>query len=187
LKAALRWAHKLGLLVEVPKFDLPRRAKKSGKASPMKGHPITAEELERMLARVREVVVDDAHSEEEPTARQLAEQERRIESWQHLLRGLWLSGLRLGEALNLTWDDDRKLSVDLSGEFPMMRIRSELEKANEDRLLPITPDFADFLLATPEDERTGPVFNPMPLSGQGERLSLLWVSKVISRSARLRA
>src|SRR5580700_4891957 len=60
LKAALRWAHKLGLLVEVPKFDLPRRAKKSGKASPMKGRPITAEELERMLARVREVVVDDA-------------------------------------------------------------------------------------------------------------------------------
>jgi integrase len=179
LKAAVRWAHKLGLLVEVPKFDLPRRAKKSGKASPMKGRPITAEEFERMLAKVPEVVIEDAGSEE-LTGCQLAEQERRVESWRHLLRGLWLSGLRLGEALNLTWDDDRKLWLDLSGEFPMMRIRSELEKANEDRVLPITPGFADFLMETPGDERTGPVFNPMPLSGQGGRLGLLWVSKVIS-------
>jgi len=175
LKAALRWAHKLGLLVEVPKFDLPRRAKKSGKTSPMKGRPITAEEFERMLAKVRDIAVPEAQGDQLTT-----EQQERVESWKHTLRGLWLSGLRLGEALNLWWDDDSKLCVDLSGEFPMMRIRSELEKANEDRLLPITPDFADFLMTTPEDERTGPVFNPMPLSGQRERLSLLWVSKIIS-------
>ena len=28
-----------------------------------------------------------------------------VESCRHLLRGLWWSGLRLGEALNLSWDD----------------------------------------------------------------------------------
>jgi len=40
-----------------------------------------------------------------------------------------------------------------------------LEKGHRDRLLPITPDFAEFLLATPEAERRGPVFRPLMPSG----------------------
>ena len=51
-----------------------------------------------------------------------------VESWRHLLYGLWWSGLRLGEALNLYWDRPDKLRVDLSGKRPMLRILAELEK-----------------------------------------------------------
>jgi len=102
------------------------------------------------------------------------------ESWRHLLRGLYLSGLRLGEALNLWWDDrPDRISVDLSGRRPMFRIRAELEKGGQDRLLPMTPDFAAFLLATPEAERRGPVFRPIGMRGQ-ECRQVDYVSKTIT-------
>ena len=55
-------------------------------------------------------------------------------------RGLWWSGLRLGEALNLYWDRPDKLCVDLTGSRPMLRIVAELEKGGRDRLLPIAPE-----------------------------------------------
>jgi integrase len=164
LLAALRWAKRLKLLAEVPEVDAPRRAKKSSRTTPMKGRPITGEEHERLLMATPEVVGEGLPDER----------------MQHLLKGLWWSGLRLGESLNLSWDDDRCLCVDLSGEFPMLRIRAELEKGHEDRLLPIAPEFVDFLLATPVAERTGYVFNPIG-SRSGERPSLDWVSKVIAK------
>jgi hypothetical protein len=42
----------------------------------------------------------------------------------------------------------------------MLRIPAALEKGNKDRLLPIAPEFVEFLPATPEVEQTGYVFNP---------------------------
>ena len=45
-------------------------------------------------------------------------------------------------------------------------------------MLPIAPEFAEFLLSTPEQYRTGPVFNPRPKRGQGLRLSSNRVSRV---------
>ena len=44
----------------------------------------------------------------------------------------------------------------------MLRIPAELEKGNQDRILPIAPEFVEFLERTPVDERTGYVFNPKP-------------------------
>ena len=39
------------------------------------------------------------------------------------LRGLWLSGLRLGESMALRWEDaPGAILVDLSGRRPMFRI-----------------------------------------------------------------
>jgi hypothetical protein len=40
----------------------------------------------------------------------------------------------------------------------MLRINGDQEYGGQDRMLPITPDFAEFLLATPEAERMGRVF-----------------------------
>ena len=40
------------------------------------------------------------------------------EKWQRLLRGLWLSSLRLGEALSLSWDENVALCVHLDGKSP---------------------------------------------------------------------
>ncbi len=98
LRAALQWAANIGLLEACPKIMRPKRAKKS---TVMKGRPITTEEFERMLVKVSAVVGAEA-----------------ARSWEHYLRGLWLSGLRLKESLDLYWDRDDKLCVDLSGRRP---------------------------------------------------------------------
>lgn len=89
-----------------------------------------------------------------------------VESWQHYLRGLWLSGLRRGESLALVWDrrPDRPC-IDLAGRRPMLRIPAACEKGNRERVLPITPDFAELLLRTPEAKQRGSVFRPVMPSG----------------------
>ena len=43
----------------------------------------------------------------------------------------------------------------------MLKIPAESEKGNRDRVYPVAPEFAEFLLATTESERTGFVFNPV--------------------------
>lgn len=40
----------------------------------------------------------------------------------------------------------------------MLRVLAEYEKGHQNRLLPISPEFAEFLLQTPESERRGRVF-----------------------------
>ena len=163
LQSALNWSVRVGLLTEAPKIDMPRRARKS---KVMKGRPITTEEFERMLDKVPAVVGDN------PT---------RIHSWRHYMTGLWWGGLRLEESLNLYWDRDDRLQVDLTGQFPMLRIPAALEKGNRDRLLAIAPEFAEFLLSTPHDERVGRVFNPLPASLSGPPLRPHRVSQLGSR------
>ena len=74
------------------------------------------------------------------------------------LNGLWLSGLRLDESIQLSWEIDDSFTIDLSGRHPRFRIYAEAEKGRQDRLLPMTPDFAEFVLRTPVGERSGPVF-----------------------------
>lgn len=193
LKAAFSWAVDVGLMLAAPKVKMPKRAKG---AKLMKGRPITGEEFERLLEKIGAgltlAVKERRGKQHNPSKRPRSEaatatdQKRREEytaaavpSWERLLRGLWLSGLRLGEALNLSWDDDTKILVDFSGRRPMFVIRAELEKGGQDRRLPMTPDFAEFLQATPEAERTGPVF---PIVGRGEvaPARLEWASNVIA-------
>ena len=53
----------------------------------MKGRPFTVEKFEQMLQTVEKTLKPRQHA-----------------SVRFLLNGLWLSGLRLGEALSLTWD-----------------------------------------------------------------------------------
>jgi integrase len=155
LGAALRWAAKMKLIPTAPVIESPKRAKGS---TLMKGRPIVLEEFERMLAAVERVVDAPRKLPNGAVAASL----HRAASWRHYLRGLWLSGLRLGESLDLTWErNDDGLYVDLSGRRPMLRISADAEKGNKDRLLPCSPEFAEFLLATPEVERVGYVFNPL--------------------------
>jgi integrase len=160
----------------------------------MRGRPITAEEFERMLAAVDRGLLSLPRKKDKRTARramnetarqkldQLRSQsvEARVPVWGRLLTGLWLSGLRLGEALALSWDDDAAVAVHLAGKYPKLRIWAEAEKAHTDRLLPITPDFAQFLLATPEADRRGLVFGicgrgglPMDVKAAGRVVSAI--------------
>jgi len=138
LRSILSWAVNVGMLRAVPKINKPTR-NLGGKM--MRGRPVTGEEFDRMLAKVETVRPID-HLR-----------------WQRYLRGLWLSGLRLEESLALSWDGDAPFLVDLSGKYPRFRIYAEAEKGHKNRLLPMTPDFAEWLLTTPQALRRGPVFD----------------------------
>ena len=138
LQAALRWAAKMGYRAAPPKVDKPTRAR----SQRGKGRALTTEEFERMLAATPKVVGDaDAAS------------------WRSFLKGLWWSGLRLGESLSLHWDRDGRIRPILNGQESMLLIPAELEKGNRDRLLPMAPEFTEFLSAVPKSERRGRVFH----------------------------
>jgi len=154
LRKLLKWALRKRYIKQLPDFDMPRNL------GGMKGRPITAEEFERMLKACGSVL-----------------QEHQVESWQFLLRGLWWSGLRLGEAMQLHWTDHSNIGVDLSGKRPMFVIQAHAEKARKGRILPMAPEFAELLETV--DRKRGYVFRP--LSRHGERPLTDWVSKVISK------
>lgn len=108
LKAALNWAKAQGYIRDVPLFP---KLKKARKAKVMKGRAVTAEEFERMLEAVPKVKSLD------------------VESVRFLMRGLWLSGLRLGEAIGMTWDVWAEgIRVDMAGESAVLLISAEDER-----------------------------------------------------------
>ena len=183
LKAALGWAVGQGMISKVPTINSPRRAKKRGGGGKSKGRPITTEEFERMLAMVPAALGGEWQKRNREIARKAARKNNHrayktkdaipvevspaaVASWCHFLRGMWLSGLRRSESLQLYWDRPDLLCIDLTGRRPRMRIPADQEKGHRDRLLPLTPDFATFLLETPVAERRGPVFRPLMPSGQ---------------------
>lgn len=141
LRAALKWANG---------GKRPRRQKKS---RVMKGRPVTDEEFQRMLDAVPLVDAENA------------------DAWRLFLWSLWSGGLRLGEALSLSWDPDSPLSIDASGRRMLLRVRADGEKGGQHRLLPLAPEFVDVLEA-------------LPRSGLVHRLpvrSLESVSRVVSQ------
>ncbi len=102
-------------------------------------------------------------------------------SWQYYLEGLWWSGLRLKESLALYWNDETRLCVtDVDG-ATMLRVPAELEKGHKDRLLPIAPEFEEFLGRTPPELRRGRVFNPQAQRVHGENLTEDRVMRVVSK------
>ena len=168
LKAMLRWAVAQKLLTTCPTFPKVHRKKKSTGMTPMKGRPVTGEEFERMLAVVPAVVGDVSAA-----------------AWRFYLHGLWTSGLRLKESLDLWWDQDgRLLPVFPKRGRPMLRIPAELEKGHADRLLPMAPEFAAVLLRTTEAERTGPVFRLPGIRGDNSEVRSTWVGRVVSMIGR---
>ncbi len=139
LRKLTRWAGRKGMFASCPHINMPKGSSK-GKS---KGRPLKVEEFERMLQRTASVVGDE-----------------QAPGWKFFLRGLYLGGLRLTEALALSWDADdfEVISIDMSGEFPMFAIPSDVDKSRKQRLLPMAPEFAHLLEAIPDDERTGNVF-----------------------------
>jgi integrase len=170
LKAMLNWAVWQKLLPECPTIPKAHRAKKSRGASPMKGRPITGEEFDRMIATIPLVVG-----------------EKNAPAWRRYLRGLWVSGLRLTESLELYWDRDDKLHPVLPQPgkgLPVLRVLAELEKGHSDRLLPIAPEFAMFLVETPEAARSGPVFVLPKQKFKSVDACAEWAGKIVSKIGR---
>ena len=152
LLAALGWAAEIELIAAVPSIRLPRRKR----TKIMKGRPITGEEFDALIRKAKQ---------HEP-------------SLEPLLNGLWLSGLRLGEALNLWWDRLDKIHVEnIDGRRPVLRIPG-LQKNGEDTISPLTPDFVAHLRAIPLADRTGPIYT---VAGKrGPNRSVDYVGRMIS-------
>ena len=163
IKAALSWAVEQKLLGRLPTFPKLQRVRKSS-GQPMKGRPITEEEFERMLASVEGVVGPEASP-----------------YWCRYLQGLWASGLRLEESLNLRWDDDGRIRPRFSqGELPVLVIPAECEKGFRDREHPMAPELAMLLQETPVEHRRGAVFRLNGRGHTGSRLLSNQVSKTVS-------
>ena len=134
IRAMLSWCRRIPRWIEdVPEVDLPRDRGRRARS-----RPPTPAEFEALLAAV-------------PTIRPVDP-----EPWRHLLRGLWLSGLRLGEAAALSWDSG-PMQISTVGRYPKYLIQAAGEKGRRDRTLPLTPDAAEFFLAEPD--QTGRVFD----------------------------
>jgi integrase len=160
IKAALRWAERVGLMPKAPKIDIPKRVKGQ---TMMRGRPITGEEFDRMIEAVSKVRPHDSAA------------------WVRYLTGLWLSGLRLAESLKLSWEPDAPFSIDLTGRRPVFRIYGEAQKSGRDQLLPMTPDFVQWLEKTfpDKDNRQGRVFELLNLKN-GQPLITRGVGEVVS-------
>lgn len=165
LKAAFNWAKDQGLISRIPTIRKPKRASTS---DAMKGRPITAEEFDRIVEQVKE-----PHMSEVQHA-----------GWKHLLRGLWWSGLRLEESLNLYWDRLDRISIDLTSGRPLLRIPAEMEKGNRDRLYPVATEFAEMIMAVPEKERHGPFFTVLTKEGKPYSRSRHPIGKIIAELGR---
>jgi integrase len=134
LKPVLGWAVTQGYLRTMPTIEMPEFDKAP------RGRDLTTEEVERMIAKVPDV------------------RKREPKKWKRLIQGLWLSGLRLGEALSLSWDDDAAIRVDMTGRYPALDIQGSAQKSGKDQLLPLAPEFCEFLSAVPLADRHGLVF-----------------------------
>jgi integrase len=157
LRPMLGWARKRKMIAEVPEF--PETKRKKGRRA--KGRAPTREEFARMLRAVRKVRPDDARQ------------------WQTYLRGLWKSGLRLGESLLLSWEEGSGWAVDLSTLYPAIKIDGEQQKSGLDETWPMPTDFSAWLLRrTPKDQRKGRVFKLDGLNGDGP-LTAPRVSKIV--------
>jgi len=160
LKAALRWGERQGLIHKAPAIEMP----KLPRGHLGKHRAITAEEYDRLVQAIPKA------SRRDP------------EQFQRLAKGLWLSGLRLSEALALDWNEG-PFVLDTTGNRPVFRIQAEGQKSRRSELTPITPDFAEWILAeTPTEQRYGRVF-PMVTSA-GCPMCRQDVGKVIAAAGR---
>ncbi len=164
LQAALNWAHK-------PMRWLPGRcefeALDTETDETLKGRPITEREFLRLLKGCRLVCSDKA------------------ESWQFLLRGLWESGLRLDEALHVSWTDENQIQPlkTRHGGY-LLRIPARLQKNRKTQEIPTTPAFGALLDGVPHDKRIGWVFSPLPLRKWPRRLTAKQAGRVITKIGR---
>ena len=169
LFSALRFAEDRDWLVKVPRIPRVKTSKLKG----MKGRPITVEEFERLLEKAPDVVGEAA-----------------AESWRRLLRGYWTSGFRRDELLAISWDDEEWIHPDWSSRHPVLVIPAALQKNDTEEDIPMPPEFAELLEETPNDQRTGWVFQLVSLQHKYKRKPRHgrpngeWVGKVVRKIAR---
>ena len=142
ISGALRKAEEYQLIERAPKFKRPRRAK--GVTKRARGRAPTTEEIERMMAaavRLRNKSAGDG------------------DAFSELIHKLSLSGLRITEAISmLSWEWNAPISVMVDGRYVMLKMLAEGHKSHEDCVLPVAPDFGEWLRSVPDHQRRGKVF-----------------------------
>ena len=151
LKAALSWAKRKGFIAQLPNF--PSSGNKKGRRGSRKsrkgrGKPLSETQFAKMRKAARTLENTDG------------------ESLDWLLQVLWWSGLRLEEALKLTWDEwGEGIVVDLSDEYGILIFEyGDQKNGEDDDACTMAPQFQDLLETVPEDDREGYVVN-VKLSG----------------------
>lgn len=161
LLAALNWAHhSMQWLPEPVRY----RRSRTSTLETHRGRPITDLEFNRMLEACAEARGSDPAS------------------WQFLLRGLWETGLRLSEAMMVSWDVPRTIQPKrhVSGGI-VLQIPAKHQKSRKDSTIGTVPGFAQLLDSVPESQRTGWVFNPTRQRGEGRLNDARRVGRIISR------
>ncbi|MHC4302112.1 MAG: tyrosine-type recombinase/integrase [Planctomycetota bacterium] len=136
IRAAARWAAEIYPNYTPPKFRIQR--------APSKGRPLADEEFQRMIDACADIVG-----------------EKNAGSWRFLLRGLVHSGLRLGQAMQFSWDIEAPVHVEnLDGQFAKIVILHEEHKGKRESQLAMQPPMVKLLRQVPAQQRAGFVFNP---------------------------
>jgi integrase len=161
LKAAMNWAHDQGWRNHRCRIPSIRRATKTGAHAPYNSRPLTPKEFGRMLKAVPNAVI------------------KGVRNWRLLMLGMWLIGLRLDEALRLSWFKGDNIYVTREGSDRIyLMIHSEDATNAPNRTFPITPDAERFLLRL--EPKEGLVFPIPKLKGEGLVSNMNYVSRVIS-------
>ncbi|QDT41774.1 Tyrosine recombinase XerC [Gimesia alba] len=143
--AFVRYCHRHGWVGQVPPIT------KLSVDDVMKGRPVTIEEFESMLDATREVVG-----------------EKPAESWQFVLQILWESAFRIGDVMNFSWDDERKIHPVWPRHqnlHPTLIIPST-QKNGKTQEIPMLPGLQVLLDQVPEKDRKGWVVNPLAMEYQ---------------------
>lgn len=142
IMAFVRYCHKRGWVPDVPPLE------ELSADEVMKGRPITGEEFDRMLKAAHDVAG-----------------ERSVDSWQYLLSVLWESAFRIGDVMNFSWDDERRIHPIWpvrEKHFPTLAIPSS-QKNRKVQEIPMLPGLRELLAETAEDDRSGWIVNPEPI------------------------
>lgn len=140
--AFVRFCKTRGWIPEVPPIE------KLSVDDAMKGRPITVDEFDRMLEATPLVVG-----------------ERSADSWVYVLNVLWESAFRIGDIMNFSWDDDRRIHPiwpSRKEHFPTLAIPST-QKNKKTQEIPMLPGLRELLERTPKADRRGWVVNPEPI------------------------
>jgi len=186
---ALNWAESQEWIQRVPKI----KKLKTSKRKQAKGRPLHLEEFEGMEMCIGVGLLGLKPSDDEKAKERKREQAAKIpaeilDSWRHVILGLWTSGLRLEEMMHVSWDIPGTIvPVWHRGQLPELLIPAEMQKNDTEESIPLLPWFEELLNSTPADERRGWVFNPKSLQSlrgrqpRQQRPSHEWVGKIISR------
>ena len=114
-------------------------------AEVMKGRPITTQEFERMLQATPQAVGASV-----------------AESWTFILQILWMTGFRIADVLDFSWDDDRHIRPHWpkeAGMRPSITIPSS-QKNGRIEEIPMLDDLDKLLSTVPESKRRGWIVEP---------------------------